>query len=148
MKQSRAKDDTQWDVIIVGAGPAGMCAANELADRDLRVLVVDRGHDIKERHCPMEDIGKCAECKNCDIMCGVGGSGTFSDGTLNLRPDIGGDLAALTGDYALAWELVEHVDNLFLKYGAPEKLYNATGDQVEKLKRDAAAVGVHFIEIP
>ncbi len=148
MKRSGPEYDTQWDVIIVGAGPAGMCAANELADKDIRVLVVDRGHDIKERHCPMEDIGKCAECKNCDIMCGVGGSGTFSDGTLNLRPDIGGDLAALTGDDALAWELVAYVDSLFLKYGAPEKLYHAEGDQVEKLKRGAASVGVHFIEIP
>ncbi|MGZ4906973.1 MAG: NAD(P)/FAD-dependent oxidoreductase [Halobacteriota archaeon] len=148
MKGSKAEHDTEWDVIIIGAGPAGMCAANELADRGLRILVVDRGHDIKERHCLMEDLGKCAECKNCDIMCGVGGSGTFSDGTLNLRPDIGGDLGALTGDDALGWELVAYVDSLFLKYGAPEKLYNAEGEQVEKLKREAASVGVHFIDIP
>ncbi len=148
MKGKKAEHDAKWDVIIIGAGPAGMCAANELADRGLRILVIDRGHDIKERHCPMENLGKCAECKNCDIMCGIGGSGTFSDGTLNLRPDIGGDLAALTGDEALAWQLVAHVDALFLKYGAPEKLYNAEGEQVEKLKREAASVGVHFIDIP
>jgi uncharacterized protein len=148
MKRTGSKKHTDWDVIIIGAGPAGMCAANELADRDIRVLVIDRGRDIKERRCPMEDTGKCAECKECDIMCGVGGAGTFSDGTLNLRPDIGGDLAAIIGDDKSAWELVDYVDNLFLKYGAPEKLFNAEGDQVEKLKRGAASVGVHFIEIP
>jgi hypothetical protein len=125
-----------------------MCAANELADRGIGVLVIDRGRDIKERHCPMEEIGKCAQCKQCDIMCGVGGAGTFSDGTLNLRPDIGGDLAAITGDNAAAWALVDYVDGLFLKYGAPERLYTADGAQVEKLKRGAASVGVHFIEIP
>jgi uncharacterized FAD-dependent dehydrogenase len=125
-----------------------MCAANELADRGISVLVIDRGRDIKERHCPMEEIGKCAECKQCDIMCGVGGAGTFSDGTLNLRPDIGGDLAAITGDNPSAWALVDYVDGLFLKYGAPERLYTAEGDQVERLKRSAASVGVHFIEIP
>ena len=142
------KRKTDWDVIIIGAGPAGMCAANELTDRGISVLVVDRGRDIKERHCPMEEIGKCAECKQCDIMCGVGGAGTFSDGTLNLRPDIGGDLAAITGDNAAAWALVDYVDGLFLKYGAPERLYTAEGDQVERLKRSAASVGVHFIEIP
>ena len=112
------------------------------------MLVIDRGRDIKERHCPMEEIGKCAECKQCDIMCGVGGAGTFSDGTLNLRPDIGGDLAAITGDNPSAWALVDYVDGLFLKYGAPERLYTAEGDQVERLKRSAASVGVHFIEIP
>ena len=125
-----------------------MCAANELADQDLNVLVIDRGRDINERRCPMEEIGKCAECKQCDVMCGVGGAGTFSDGTLNLRPDIGGDLAAITGDNPAAWALVDYVDSLFLKYGAPEQLYTADGAQVEKLKRGAASVGVHFIEIP
>ncbi|MGZ4926595.1 MAG: NAD(P)/FAD-dependent oxidoreductase [Halobacteriota archaeon] len=145
---SETKRKTDWDVIIIGAGPAGMCAANELADRDIGVLVIDRGRDIKERHCPMEEIGKCAQCKQCDIMCGVGGAGTFSDGTLNLRPDIGGDLAAITGDNPAAWALVDYVDGLFLKYGAPERLYSADGAQVERLKRSAASVGVHFIEIP
>ena len=148
MSRIRTKPKTDWDVIIIGAGPAGMCAANELADRGIGVLVIDRGRDIKERHCPMEEVGKCAQCKQCDIMCGVGGAGTFSDGTLNLRPDIGGDLAAITGDNAAAWALVDYVDGLFLKYGAPERLYTADGAQVEKLKRGAASVGVHFIEIP
>jgi hypothetical protein len=147
MSRTGTKPKTDWDVIIIGAGPAGMCAANELADRGIGVLVIDRGRDIKERHCPMEEAGKCAQCKQCDIMCGVGGAGTFSDGTLNLRPDIGGDLAAITGDNPAAWALVDYVDGLFLKYGAPEQLYTADGAQVEKLKRSAASVGVHFIEI-
>jgi len=78
------------DVTIIGAGPAGMCAAYELAGRDLKIVVVDEGCDISERVCPMEETHICANCKPCHIMCGVGGSGTFSDGTLNLRPDIGG----------------------------------------------------------
>ena len=147
MSRTGTKPKTDWDVIIIGAGPAGMCAANELADRGIGVLVIDRGRDIKERHCPMEEAGKCAQCKQCDIMCGVGGAGTFSDGTLNLRPDIGGDLAAIMGDNPAAWALVDYVDGLFLKYGAPERLYTADGAQVERLKRSAASVGVHFIEI-
>ena len=148
MSHTGTKPKTDWDVIIIGAGPAGMCAANELADRGIGVLVIDRGRDIKERHCPMEEAGKCAQCKQCDIMCGVGGAGTFSDGTLNLRPDIGGDLAAIMGDNPAAWALVDYVDGMFLKYGAPERLYTADGAQVERLKRSAASVGVHFIEIP
>ena len=147
MRHTGTKPKTDWDVIIIGAGPAGMCAANELADRGIGVLVIDRGRDIKERHCPMEEAGKCAQCKQCDIMCGVGGAGTFSDGTLNLRPDIGGDLAAIMGDNPAAWALVDYVDGMFLKYGAPERLYTAAGAQVERLKRSAASVGVHFIEI-
>src|SRR5665647_2341693 len=84
MKRTKSQQKADWDVIIIGAGPAGMCAANELTNRGIDVLIVDRGHDIKDRRCPMEDTGTCAECKQCDIMCGVGGAGTFSDGTLNL----------------------------------------------------------------
>ena len=81
-----------YDVIIVGAGPAGLFAANELKGE--RVLVIDKGRDVEERHCVMVETGNCIQCKDCNIMCGVGGAGTFSDGTLNLRPDIGGELAA------------------------------------------------------
>src|SRR3990170_7145478 len=136
----------EFDVVIVGAGPAGMFAAYELAGK-MDVLVVDMGRDINERECKMKRRGICTHCDPCDIMCGVGGAGTYSDGTLNLRPDIGGDLAEQTGDPEYAWELVDHVDKVFVKYGAPDQLYIPKGEEVEQLKRRAAAVGARFIEI-
>ncbi|MCZ7385820.1 MAG: NAD(P)/FAD-dependent oxidoreductase [Candidatus Methanoperedens sp.] len=136
----------EYDVIIVGAGPAGMFAADELAGK-MNVLIIDMGRDIDERECKMKRRGVCTHCDPCDIMCGVGGAGTYSDGTLNLRPDIGGDLAEQTGDPEYAWELVDHVDKVFVRYGAPEQLYIPKGDEVEQLKRRAAAVGARFIEI-
>jgi uncharacterized FAD-dependent dehydrogenase len=136
----------EYDVIIIGAGPAGMFAAHELAQK-MKVLVVDMGRDINERECKMKRRGICTHCDPCDIMCGVGGAGTYSDGTLNLRPDIGGDLAEQTGDPEYAWQLVDLVDKIFLKYGAPEHLYVPKGDEVEQLKRRAASVGARFIEI-
>lgn len=137
-----------YDVTIIGSGPAGMFAADELADSDMRVLIIDSGHDIDDRCCPMNQTGACAHCTPCDIMCGVGGAGTFSDGTLNLRPDIGGDLAALTGSAEVAWEAVHHVDDVFLKYGAPDVLSEPNEKIVENLKRRAASVGARFINIP
>lgn len=141
--------DKKYDVIIVGAGPAGMFAANELSSSDLKVLIIDSGRSIEHRKCPMgEPKNSCARCNPCNIMCGVGGSGTFSDGTLNLRPDIGGNLVELTKDQNKAWELVDYVDKIFLRYGAPNRLYNPEGEEVELLKRRAAAVGAKFIEIP
>ncbi len=136
----------EYDVIIVGAGPAGMFAADELAGK-MNVLIIDQGRDINNRECKMNLRSICMHCDPCDIMCGVGGAGTFSDGTLNLRPDIGGDLAEQTGDPEYAWELVDHVDKVFLRYGAPQQLYVPKGDQVEQLKRRAASVGARFIEI-
>lgn len=136
----------EYDVIIVGAGPAGMFAVYELAGK-MDVLVIDIGRDIKERECKMKRRGICTHCDPCDIMCGVGGAGTYSDGTLNLRPDIGGDLAEQTGDPEYAWQLVDYVDKVFLKYGAPDHLYIPKGEEVEQLKRRAASVGARFIEI-
>ncbi len=136
----------EYDVIIVGAGPAGMFAADELAGK-MDVLIIDQGRDIDVRDCKMNLRSICMHCEPCDIMCGVGGAGTFSDGTLNLRPDIGGDLAEQTGDPEYAWQLVEHVDKVFVRYGAPKQLYIPKGDEVEHLKRRAAAVGARFIEI-
>ena len=137
-----------YDVIIIGSGPAGMFAADELVDSGMRVLVIDRGQDIDERSCPMNRTSVCVHCTPCAIMSGVGGAGTFSDGTLNLRPDIGGDLAMLTGSTEEAWDIVHHVDEVFLKYGAPDVLTESNGKVVENLKRRAASVGARFINIP
>ncbi len=143
----KGKERPEYDVVIIGAGPAGMFAAYELVKQPLKVLIVDMGRDIEKRHCPMKEKGYCVHCVPCDIMCGVGGCGTFSDGTLNLRPDIGGDLETLTGDRDRAWDLVNQVDRVFLRFGAPEGTLLTVGPKIEELKRRAASVGARFIEI-
>lgn len=139
----------KYDVVIVGAGPAGMCAAKEIVEHSkLKVLVLDQGHDVDERICPATTYKGCTKCSPCNILCGVGGAGTLSSGLLNLRPDVGGDLIHLFKNEKVARDLVKYVDNLFLQYGAPSKLYEASQDEVAGLERKAAAVGVKFIPIP
>jgi len=140
-----------YDVIIVGAGPAGLFAANELKDKWIghegrKVLVIEKGKDVEERHCQMEEFGNCVQCNECNIMCGVGGAGTFSDGTLNLRPDVGGDLAEFCNQDT-AWQLVNEVDRVFLEHGMSDELYKGNEEDIEELKRRAASVGANFIEI-
>jgi len=135
-----------YEVIIVGAGPAGLFAAKVLKDKYRKVLVIDKGNDVEDRYCHMEEFGTCIQCKDCNIMCGVGGAGTFSDGTLNLRPDIGGELAELC-DTNTAWQLVDEVDQAFLDYGMLDELYKGNATDIEELKRNAASVGARFIEI-
>ncbi len=133
-----------YDVVIIGAGQAGMFAAYEIAKekKGISVLLIDKGQDIAGRKAS----GSGSETGK-DIMSGMGGAGTWSDGTLNLRPDIGGDLDLLTFDPKLSWELIAYVDGIFLKHGAPKHLYKATSKGAEDLKRKAASVGVDFIEI-
>ncbi|MBI5115975.1 NAD(P)/FAD-dependent oxidoreductase [Candidatus Poribacteria bacterium] len=137
----------KYEAVIVGAGPAGMFAALELAQEKRKVLIVDRGKDANARSCRMEYAGVCYKCDPCNILCGVGGAGTFSDGTLNLRPDIGGNLRDYTQTDEEAWSLVEEVDKTFIRYGVNDQLVAASADKIEQLKRRAASVGVNFVDI-
>ncbi|AEH25045.1 NAD(P)/FAD-dependent oxidoreductase [Pyrococcus yayanosii] len=140
--------DDKFDVVIIGAGPAGLFAAYELVERsNLKVLIIDEGGDVEQRICPMYELGYCVGCKPCHIMSGVGGAGGLSDGTINLRPDIGGDLTELTNDENYSWQLVWEVDQILLKHGAPRKLYKGNPDQIRYWERRAAQAGVKFIPI-
>jgi len=67
--------------------------------------------------------------------------------SLNLNPDIGGNLGQLVGDENKAWNLVKYVDDVFLENGAPKKVYDSSQGEAEELERRAAAVGALFIPI-
>lgn len=140
----------QWDVIIVGSGPAGMFAAYELLDRSraLNILIIDKGLGAEKRICPITNNSKCFYCSPCHIMCGVGGAGIFSDGILNLRPDVvGGNLSDYTHDDAESWKIVEYIDKVFLEFGAPEFIHGTDNEKIEKLSLKAIAQGIKFVRI-
>jgi len=128
-----------YDVIIVGAGPAGIFAALELIsyNKKLKIILIEKGKDIDERTCPTRVKGvSCRRCPECNLLCGWGGAGAFSDGKLNLSKDIGGNLSNYISDDALQ-SLISYTDDIYLKYGAPSELY---GDDIEKVQalRDLA----------
>ena len=82
----------KYDVIIIGAGPAGLFAAYELITKNkkLKIAVMDKGFRVKKRMCPMNKNGiPCQNCNPCAILAGYGGAGTFSDGKLNFIPTLG-----------------------------------------------------------
>lgn len=122
--------NTRYDVIIVGAGPAGIFTALELLKHSpkLRVLMVEKGHDIKRRVCPMQkrDVS-CRSCPECAIVSGWGGAGAYSDGKLTLSPDVGGFLLRYVTREALE-DLISYVDAIYLKFGAPDELYGDSPD--------------------
>jgi len=65
------------EAVIVGAGPAGLFAADVLADEGMKVAIVDKGKPMDMRRCPKS---QACSCPTCDILCGAGGAGGFSDG--------------------------------------------------------------------
>ncbi|HSB52285.1 MAG TPA: NAD(P)/FAD-dependent oxidoreductase [Dissulfurispiraceae bacterium] len=136
-----------YDVIIVGAGPAGIFSALELRSLapDLRVLILEKGKDIDERRCPMDEAASaCQSCPECEIVCGWGGAGAYSDGKLNLSPEIGGHLNTFL-EKSLLEELIDHVDKLYIAYGAPQQTYGGDGRQVTELRDLAAKNDLTFI---
>jgi hypothetical protein len=140
----------QWDVIIVGAGPAGMFSAYELLNRsdNLSILMIDKGPDAEKRVCPVTNNAKCFSCNPCHIMCGVGGAGIFSDGILNLRPDVvGGNLSDFTHDDAESWKIVDEIDKVFLKFGAPELVHGTDEGKIAELSLKAMSAGIKFVKI-
>lgn len=135
------------DVIVVGAGPAGIFAALELVRRSaVRVLLVERGPDIAHRRCPARTTGICSGCSPCDITCGWGGAGAFSDGKLTLSPEVGGWLDQFVSKARLR-ELISYVDGIWLEHGAPTEIHGG-GPEVEEIHRRAASCGMTLVASP
>jgi uncharacterized FAD-dependent dehydrogenase len=86
-----------YDVIIVGAGPAGLATAFELTSiTDLSILIVDKGKSIAGRTCSsLEKL--CIDHPICNVTHGSGGAGLYSDGKLCLDPTVGGDISRFYG---------------------------------------------------
>ncbi len=125
-----------YDVIVIGAGPAGLFAADKLADNNLKVLVVDKGKDIKKRKCKINSTRMgCLKCKTCDIMFGVGGAGAFSDGKLIFSTKIGIFMDQLEITDEQAAKYMERVENIFLDCGIDKTIYGTSKRVKEWLKR-------------
>ena len=135
-----------YDVVIVGAGPAGIFTALELSENsDLNLIVLEKGRDIQDRECPKKTQGTdCVKCKNCSIVCGWGGAGAYSDGKLTLSPEIGGNLDNYIGKEKLV-ELIDYADQKYCQFGAPDKVYGPDTEKVEEINRDASLAELNFI---
>jgi uncharacterized FAD-dependent dehydrogenase len=135
-----------YDVVIVGAGPAGIFTALELVDNsDLEVIILEKGRDIQDRECPKNTQGTdCVKCNNCSIVCGWGGAGAYSDGKLTLSPEIGGNLDSYIGREKLV-ELIDYPDQKYCQFGAPDKVIGPDEEKIEDINRDASLAELKFI---
>lgn len=124
---------SQYDVIIIGAGPGGIFAAYELVKDapQLKIAVLEAGNPLEKRKCPIDGVKvkSCINCKTCAIMNGFGGAGAFSDGKYNITNDFGGTLYEYIGkDTAI--DLMRYVDEINVEYGGKgTKMYSTAGSK-------------------
>ena len=139
-----------YDIVIVGAGPAGLFAAYELIENNsnLKVLLLDQGKFAKNRVCPMNKKHiPCVNCNPCNIMSGYGGAGTFSDGKLNFVPKLGkSDLFKYMSEEK-ANELIDDTETIFNKFGMDSKVYPSNMDEALQIKKRVALTGAKLMVI-
>ena len=131
------KMNTDYDVLIIGAGPGGIFSAFELAKcaPDLKVGVFEAGNPLTRRHCPIDGdrVKTCIKCRTCAIMNGFGGAGAFSDGKYNITNDFGGTLYEYIGK-GKALELMRYVDEINLSHGGEgTRMFSTAGTRFKKL---------------
>ena len=140
-----------YDVIIVGAGPAGIFTALEMIKKDSKkkILLLEKGAPVDKRHCPKEETKTCVNCKPyCHITTGFSGAGAFSDGKLSLSYEVGGDLPEMIGKNKVQ-DYIEYTDQIYLDFGADEHIEGLenTG-AIKDIRKHAIQGGLKLVDCP
>ena len=139
------------DVLIIGAGPAGIFTALEMIRKgsDKKIVIVEKGLAVEKRRCPKHKTKKCVNCKPyCHITTGFSGAGAFSDGKLSLSSDVGGDLPDLIGE-ELVQETIEYTDSIYLDFGADTHVEGVSDPEaVKEIRLRAIQAGLKLVDCP
>ena len=138
------------DVVIIGAGPAGLVAAYELISKKpkLKITLIDKGFLAKNRHCPMNEKKiPCVNCNPCNIMAGFGGAGTFSDGKLNFIAKLGKSNLYKYMTISEADELIDYTETVFNKFNMDSEVYPSNMEEALRYKQKVAKEGANLLVI-
>lgn len=138
-----------YDVAIIGGGPAGIFSALELLKQNptCKIAIIEKGPKIEKRLCPARMGKKCPSCKVCNLLCGWGGAGAFSDGKLTLTPDVGGNLLDYMNRRDLE-ALIRYTDDIYLEYGATNDVFGQNNDDVLDIQRQAVLAELKLVHSP
>ena len=141
----------KYDVVIIGAGPAGIFTALEMRRKgsEKSILIVEKGQPVEKRSCPKAKTKQCVNCKPyCHITTGFSGAGAFSDGKLSLSYEVGGDLPSLIGE-DFAQELIDYTDKIYLEFGADKHIEGISNDdEVKEIRKNAIQAGLKLVDCP
>ena len=139
------------DVVIVGAGPAGIFTALEMLRKGTgqKITIIEKGMSIEKRRCPKSITHKCENCKPyCHITTGFSGAGAFSDGKLSLSSEVGGDLPLLIGD-DIVQDTIDYTDKIYLEFGADDKIEGINcNEEVKQIRKRAIKAGLKLVDCP
>jgi uncharacterized protein len=138
---------TDYKVIIVGGGPAGIFTALELIKEspDIKILLLEKGRSIVSRKCPIKEKNiKCQYCNPCAIVSGWGGAGAYSDGKVTLTTEFGGILDEYIEKGKLE-SLIDYIDKIYLDFGGPDEVHGNITSAVQNIMKQAAAADLKFI---
>jgi len=137
-----------YDVIIVGGGPAGLFAAYYLGEHsDLNVLLIEKGKSISRRNCPISEEQGCVKCKPCNILCGVGGAGLFSDGKLNYIHKLGKTDLTQFMPQPKAETLIEETEAIYNRFGMDGPVYPTDMAAAKRIRKQAKQYGIDLLII-
>src|SRR5574344_1382955 len=134
--------EEQYNVAIVGAGPAGIFTALEIVKLkpEWKVILIEKGKKIENRKCFLREGYKaCPGCKTCGLLCGWGGAGAFSDGKLKLTPDVGGHLIHYIERKDVE-DLIDYTDQRYLKFGATKEVFGKGKEAFADIAHDESEV--------
>ncbi|MCF8045171.1 MAG: FAD-binding protein [Desulfarculaceae bacterium] len=137
-----------YDVIIVGGGPAGLFAAYYLCEHtNLDILLLEKGHRPLKRKCPNHNLQKCAKCDPCNILAGIGGAGLYSDGKLNFIPKLGKTDLTQFMPMSTAQKLIDETEQIFNTFHMDGPVYPANMDEAREIRKDAKRFGMDLLLI-
>lgn len=146
---ARLKTDPQkYDVAVVGGGPAGLFAAYYLSENsDLKVLLIEKGKGTPKRICPIKSDQKCKKCKPCNILCGIGGAGLFSDGKLNYIHKLGKTDLTQFMPQSSAEDLIDETEAVFNRFGMDGPVYPTDMETAKSIRKNAKRHGIDLLII-
>ena len=141
------KTKTSFDVIIVGGGPAGLFAAYYLGEHaKLDVLLIEKGKSPLKRKCPIKDSG-CIKCKPCNILCGIGGAGLFSDGKLNFIHKLGKTDLTQFMDTTAAKRLIDETEQIYNRFNMDGQVFPTDMAKAMTIRKEARKQGIDLLII-
>jgi uncharacterized FAD-dependent dehydrogenase len=125
----------RYDVIIVGAGPAGIFACLEIIEKapKKKIALIDMGPRLEKR-------------KASEVMSGFGGAGTYSDGKLHYTPKLSHERATdIAGGEAKYQKILDKVESVFKEYGVNSEFYPRNKSEVKKFVTEAEKHNIELI---